>query len=63
MVGLLTRLATTATFFLGLLGRLLFVASTARFRAVLFANAPRTNFGDTALVDVALSFSSFSLAL
>ena len=31
MVGLLTRLAMIATFFLGLRGRLLLVASTARF--------------------------------
>ena len=62
MVGLLTRLAMTATFFLGLRGRLLLVASTARFRAVLFAKAPRTDFGETeALVDDALSFSSLSL--
>ena len=55
--GLLTRAATTATFFLGLVGRLFFAASTARFRAVLLANAPRTVFGETAtlLVD-AISF-------
>ena len=60
----MTRLATTATFFLGLRGRLLFVVLAARFRAVLFANVPRTDFGETgALVDDALSFSSLSLAL
>ena len=64
MVGLLTRLATTAIFFLGLHERLLFIASMAHVRAVLFANPPRMDFGGTeALVDDALSFSSLSLAL
>lgn len=62
--GLVTREAMTVTFLLGLLGRLLFVALTARCRAVLLANAPRTAFGETAmLLDDVFSFSCLFLAL
>ena len=40
------REETTAIFFLGLCGKLVFAASIARFRAVLVENASRTALGE-----------------